>query len=246
MLACEWDAARDERWWEEAGGDLELLTPPPADSGTIFYTVDPGYWEGLDLLELSFSDSCTALDTAVLRAGSSHALWTVHLDEGADVLVEYTMTLTLRHDWEEEWYSLSYPLYTGASWSGPIGEGRIVVVPSRGLTLDDVTEWSSVSMPEASVEVDMAYRPLGPLESHPSFRGSLMDRATDVILPEALVWEFRDFEPVVSPMGWLFYYEDPDGDSARNERDVTYLDQAPPPWPSSLRVVLRNDGTIKR
>lgn len=243
MLSANWSSTWSDRWWEGLEDSLSLVLPPPADSGTVFFTVDPGYWTDLDLLERSLADSCGALDLAVLgEVRSSHALWTVHFDEGADVLVEYTMVLTLRHDPEVDWYSLSYPLCTGASWAGSIGSGRIVIVPSRGLTLADVTEWSSVSMPEGSAEEDLEYLPMSEIEAHPSFRGSLSERATRVVLPEALVWEFRDLEPVVSPMGWIYYYEDPEGSAARNEMDLMSWDQAPPEWPSSLRVVIRNDA----
>ena len=222
---------------EELAGVVDLLAPVPSDSGTIFFTVDPGYWEDLDLLELSLSDSPSSLDLAVLGAVSSNALWTVHLDEGADVLVEYTMVLTLRSDPEMEWCSFTYPLYTGASWAGPIGSGRITVVPSRGLALSDITSWSSFSMPDGRMVEDMEYLDLPDLRNHSSYAGSLMEGATGVILPEALVWEFNHFEPVVSPGGWAYYYEAP--------ADMIGGTEWPSPWPSSLRVVIDNASTEK-
>jgi hypothetical protein len=238
MLAAMWHDGTMDRGWEELAETVDLLSSAPSDSGTVFFTVDPGYWENLDMMERVSSDSLPDLDLFVLGAGSSNALWTVHFNEGADVLVEYTMDLTLRAPGESEPFSLSYPLYTGASWAGPIGSGRITVVPSRGLSLSDFTAWSSFSMPEARVGENMSYLGLPELEGHPSYRGSLMEAATGVTLPEALVWEFADFEPVVSPRGWTYYFEDPMAEITRCYTEMIYGCEAPPPWPSSLRVVV--------
>jgi hypothetical protein len=246
MLAAIWQDGYMDRGWEELAETVDLLGAAPSDSGTFFFTVDPGYWESLDMMERISTDSLPDLDLFVLGAGSSNALWTVHFDEGADVLVEYTMLLTLRHDWEEEWYSLTYPLFTGASWAGSIGSGRITVVPSRGLSLSDITTWSSYSMPEARVEENMAYLGMPELECHPSYQGSMMEAATGVTLPEALVWEFADFEPVVSPSGWMYYFEDPMAGDMQHWSEMMYGSDAPPPWPSTLRVVVANTPPEKQ
>ncbi len=237
MLCTTWNRRYEEDGaWETFRSGVEILSSQEEpDSGLVFYLAPPDYWESLDMLETVMSDSLTEDDWNVLCAHSSHALWEVPFAEGEQVVVEYAMEFAMRYQWESHVLSITYPLYTGGSWAGPIGSGRITVTNGPGKDFGDIVGWSSESMPEAELLRPFPYHPL-PLisESGPGY-GSLWP-AFGEELEAALVWEFRDLEPVVSSMGWMYYYEDPSDENALYQVEVMTWPEEPPPWPSVVHI----------
>ena len=240
LLCTLWNGDyREEGEWENFRGLVDVLTPEEPDSGFAFYIADPGYWGGSDMLETMLSDSLTPMDWCVLDAYSSHALWEVPFAEGESVLVEYTTVFRMRYEWEQPFLYLSYPLYTGASWAGPIGSGRIVVRTAEGREFGDITGWSTTSMPEGIEVADYPYHPLPEMEgAHP---GTLLRERQGGSLDSALVWMFEGLEPVVSPQGWMYYYEDSRSENARLQAEMSFWPEKPPPWPSGIRVTVYDE-----
>ncbi len=90
-------------------------------------------------------------------------------------------------------------------------------------------------MPEAELLRPFPYHPLPPIsESGPGY-GSLRSVFGEE-LEAALVWEFRDLEPVVSSMGWMYYYEDPSDENALYQVELMNWPEEPPPWPSVVHI----------
>lgn len=236
LLCMPWNREyRDPAEWEALCEMFEVLVPAEEpDSGLVFFLADAGIWSGLNIMEWVSSDSITDLTEAVLNTRSSHALWSVPFGAGESLRVTYSIAYSLRYAWENPILSMTYPLYTGGSWAGNIGSGRIVATAEPGGKFAGITGWSSVSMPEGTEELDYLYLSLPAMVEAPG-RSPLTDRYGET-MEMAVVWTFEEFEPVVSPMGWMYYYEDPEDINARYYAEEMSWPEKPPQWPSSIRV----------
>lgn len=153
------------------------------------------------------------------------------------MLVEYCLVYTLSSAYEEPYSTLTYPLYTGASWGGPIGTGRITVVSSDGMDFRDFVEWHSTSMPEALVSIGGEYTPLPEIAGAAGYGSCRISELAGMELDSVLVWEFVDFEPVVSSSDSRYFYFAPGVPDWRFYNHGTEYDSTG--WSSSLRVHMR-------
>ncbi len=239
MLSTMWiKEYKEEGSWDIFTETLDVLTPEEPDSGLVFYLADPAYWGGLDMMEIVMSDTISDLDMLMMGTYSSHAFWKVPFEEGEQVLVEYRTAFSMRHEWGVPFFYMNYPLYTGASWAGPIGSGRITVTVSDGREFADITDWTSHSMSDATEVTSFEFAPLPGMEGVPALYETHLSTNFGSILPSALVWEFSDFEPLVSPQGWMYYYEDSDSENAQYQAELMFYPDKYPSWPSGIRVTI--------
>ncbi len=228
--------------WEDILDTVTLLSDvEPEAYDVFFYMLSPEYWDSLDMMDTVLADSISDRDRIILSASSSHACWTVPFEAGEQILVEYSMEYYLGHDFTELSYDLTYPLYTGASWSGPIGNGRIFVIPRGDMGIKDFISWNSTSMPEAIYEEKYLFSPLPEIVNFPEFELTHLFDIQDMEIEDALIWLFHDFEPVVSSGGWMYYFE------SSTDQDAIYhaemYEDGSANWPSNLRVIVKNGGS---
>lgn len=243
LLATTWSswAFRDCSWADILDTVTPLSPIEPDTNEVFFYMIAPESWDSIDVvLDNVLADSISNIDHLILSARSSHACWTVPFRAGEQVLVEYGMEYYLGFDYMESSYDLTYPLYTGASWSGAIGNGRISVIPRGGLGIKYFSSWSSTSMPEAIREEDYSFSPLPQIIDSPGYEMTILSNLSNVQIKGALVWRFHDFEPVVSSRGWMYYFESSTDEDAVYHAEM--YEDGSAGWPSSLRVIVENGG----
>jgi len=231
----------EESSWLTFTETVDVLTPEEPDSGFVFYLADPEYWGGLDMMETVLADTISDLDLFMMSAYSSHAFWEVPFQAEEQVLVEYRTSFQMRYEWGVPYFNLNYPLYTGASWAGPIGSGRITVTVAGGREFTDITDWISYSMPEATEVASHEFAPLPGMEGAPALYETYLSANFGSILPSALVWAFSDFEPLVSPQGWMYYYEDAHSENAQYQAELMFYPEKYHPWPSGIRVTVTDN-----
>lgn len=242
LLSSTWSVLGLRRQsWEDILDTVDPLSDIEPDAREVFfYMIDPEAWDSLDVMNSVLADSISVRDRIILSASSSHACWTVPFNAGEQVLVEYSMDYFLGHDFTECSYDLNYPLYTGASWSGPIGSGRITVIPGGDLGIKHFLNWNSISMPEAISVEDYSFVPLPAIVNAPAFELTRLSDIKGLEIESALVWLFHDFEPVVSGSGWMYYFE------SSTDQDAIYhsemYEDSTASWPSGLRVIVNNGG----
>jgi hypothetical protein len=146
------------------------------------------------------------------EADALMAAWDVDFGPGESVLVEYSMDFYLSSVGYEEFpgnYNLYYPLWTGAAWDGPIGTGRIIATWHEGEV--PYPDYDSVLMPEGSEFRDYVFEPLPDIAAHEAWDATLLSGVTGSTLRLGLLWEFTDFEPVVTTPRWYEFYACEDG-----------------------------------
>jgi hypothetical protein len=243
LLATNWStwAFRDFSWVDILDTVNPLSDIEPDDHETFFYMIDTERWDSIDvILDNVLADSISDIDYLILSASSSHASWTVPFKAGEQVLVEYSMEYSLGSDYMERSYDLTYPLYTGASWSGAIGNGRITVLPRGDIGIKHFISWGSSSMPEAICEDDYSFAPLPEIVDAPGYEMTILSNLSGRHMEGALVWLFHDFEPVVSGFGWPYYFESSTDEGAIYRAEM--YEDGSAGWPSSLRVIVENGG----
>ncbi len=236
LIENSWLPQYEEYTWDEVREEVFTMQEAEPDTGEIyFYIAAPETWHTYDFIEMFYeSERLTLLDELLLLINSLNACWTVPFSAGDSVLVEFSMEYSMSSGYENPYCTMIYPLFTGASWAGPIGEGRITAVPAGGLEFADFDSWYSVSMPDAKIVESLTYVPLGSISGSDGFALTKLADFSGTHLDSVLVWEFTEFEPVVSPTyGQYFYYtpNNPDGrfNSFVNAEDSTH-------WSSSLRI----------
>ncbi|MCD4706529.1 MAG: hypothetical protein K8S62_02185 [Candidatus Sabulitectum sp.] len=223
--------------WEELREAVTTIVEAEPDTGETFhYSVAPECWNIYDFWELTANAwaSRTLTDELMILIQSLNACWTVPFGKGEEVLVEYCLAYSLSSPYEGSYSTLTYPLYTGASWNGPIGSGRITVVPSGEMDFRDFVEWHSVSMPEAEVAIGMEFSPLSEIADATGYKFCRISELAGMNLDSILIWEFTDFEPVVS-RSWSRYFHFAPGplDQRFYDGGLRYDSTG---WASTLRV----------
>lgn len=161
----------------------------PELGGPFYYTRMPG---ANDLGE--GDDYIPALGVDAVNAG-----WRVDLQPEGTALVECIVTGSMTTDYEMTWSYMCYPLQTGSSWAGSIGEGRVTTVPQ---TPHMETLPIGVSMPPPEHLESAVFEPLEEFASHSAFSETELSKMCDEVLEEGTVWEFNDFEPRTPSTGW--------------------------------------------
>lgn len=238
LIENTWTPWFDEYTWEDVRSEVLTMNEAEPDTGEYyFYIVDPDSWNTYDFNETYFEsyDGFTLLENLLILVNSLNACWTVPFSAGESVLVEFNMEYLMSSEYESPYCTMVYPLYTGASWAGPIGEGRITVVPSGGLEFADFDSWYSISMPDARIVKDMTYEPLESITNSDGFKLTKLANFSGTHLDSVLVWEFTEFEPVVSPTQWQYFYFTPDNPDGRFHSGTVSLEDTTD-WSSSVRI----------
>jgi|GEM_PF-1055851 len=136
------------------------------------------------------------------------AYWEVPFAEGESKLVEYVQGYSMTSDYGEKVFRLTYPLFTGAGWSGAIGEGVVSVVGGEGCDWGDLLYYVGLHLPLPE-EIDK-YRPdiPDPIVDHPDFGKCGLARYDGEQYAQALVWEFTDYEPWPGQLNCSALYPD--------------------------------------
>jgi len=211
LLHTTWHRWSESVTWEDM---LEYTTPladsEPADREGLFYYLPPSAWESVSM---EWSDPETGFPSRIAwEADALMAAWDVDFGPGESVLVEYSMDFYLSSVGYEEFpgnYNLYYPLWTGAAWEGPIGTGRIIATWHEGEV--PYPDYDSVLMPGGREFRDYVFEPLPEMEASEAWGSTLLSEVTGSTLRLGLMWEFTDFEPVVTSPRWYEFYAYEDG-----------------------------------
>ncbi|HDR05998.1 MAG TPA: hypothetical protein ENN88_00005, partial [Candidatus Coatesbacteria bacterium] len=136
------------------------------------------------------------------------AWWAVPFAPGRTRLVEYVQGYAPTSDYGEKAFRLTYPLFTGAAWSGAIGEGRVSVVPGEGCDWDDLAYHVGMRLPLPKEKEDYRLDVLGPIDDHPDFGMCGLARYDGERYHRTLVWEFSDYEPDPGRLNFNALYPD--------------------------------------
>jgi len=152
------------------------------------------------------------------------ACWPARFAGGDTLLVEISQECVATSDYDGTMESFAYPLVTGASWQGSISEGRISVVQGDCYDWGSVRWLCGVLMPPPVEETDWSPSPEEAFRSRaPACLQEMLGRRW----ASAVVWEFRDFEPVAAGRDFYAYFPDIGGVGTMDEYG---LDE-PVPWP---------------
>ena len=238
LIGNTWAPWHDEYTWDEVRDVVYTMQETEPDSGEFyFYIADEFSWDTYDIYKWfdEWSSDYTVLKDLLISINSLNACWAVPFSEGDSVLVEFCMEYFMSSEYESPYCTMIYPLYTGASWAGPIGEGRITVVPSGGLHFADFDSWYSISMPDAEIVNNLTYEPLEYISGADGFELTRLAEYSGIHLDSVLVWEFNEFEPVVSPTQWEFFYFTPDNPDGRFHSGLIAVEDTAN-WSSSIRI----------
>lgn len=240
LLRGRWSPQRNELTWKDV---LKLSTPltdgEPDTNAAFFYMLHPSCWESLTM---DFVSPLDIPDRLVMMADGFMAAWTVDFDAGEQILVEYCMEYRMSGDREEHVYTIFYPLYTGAGWAGSIGKGRISVIRGELFPWDTLIDWTSLSMTEGVEVQNLELDPFTEFSDLLTWEKTRLSQLTGNTYYRALVWEFSDFEPAITPSVWQAFYPFPEGSDsiwlASTEPDGETVE-----WASALRVRFSGPGT---
>jgi len=136
------------------------------------------------------------------------AYWEVPFSPGEIRLVEYVQDYALTSDYGERVFRLTYPLFTGAGWSGSIGSGRVSVVPGEGCDWADLCYNVGLHLPLPVEEEGYRLDVLGGIADHPAFDKCDLANFDGEKYPRALVWQFSDYEPYPGQVNSYSLYPD--------------------------------------
>lgn len=123
------------------------------------------------------------------------ASWTVpfapHESKTVTCIYRYFYT----QDYNQSTERFAYPLFTGATWAGNIGEGKIYVIPGEDFNWEDIRWVAGIYMPEVE---ELSYAQLN--VALPGYHQKTYSHA--------LLWSFTDFEPKPMSLGHLAFYPD--------------------------------------
>jgi hypothetical protein len=210
LLRSRWYPETGFLTWEDIEKFATPLTASEPDTGeTFFYIMDPSCWGNLTM---DFISELDTPDIMAMEADAMMAAWAVEFEEGQQVLVEYSLDFTMSSYYEEYEYTLFYPLYTGTGWAGAIGRGRITVVPERQSgDWNSRPEFESISMPDGQRLESHFLEPLEEMTAMFSWDKTLLSEFTNSTYYRALLWEFENFEPVITRSVWFDFYPFPEG-----------------------------------
>ena len=236
LLRARWYPQGNDLTWKDVLNFSTPLTDGEPDTNAVFfYMLHPSCWESLTM---DFVSPLDIPDQLAMMADGFMAAWTVDFDAGEQLLVEYCMEYSMSGDREEYLYTLFYPLYTGAGWAGSIGKGRISVIGGEGFSWNTLIDWTSLSMTEGTEVENPEIDPFPEFSNLPTWGETRLSQLTGNMYCHALVWEFSDFEPVITPSVWQAFYPFPEG------TDSIWLSPTEPDgetveWASALRVRFR-------
>lgn len=214
--------------WEELKSLIKPLSEEEPEPGELIHFTE--YWiKGEESEEFNYNQK---LEDFTRSAQLSSAVWLVHFDGGETrrVLCEYTYTYTA--DYNETVFRFSYPLYTGASWSGDIDEGRIIVVPGEDFNWDELCYYTGFYLPEPTEYGLTFFEGESEMAGHDVAPFAELKTTTDIekykgfAYKNSLVWEFSDLEPVVFKQYFRPFYPDI-GSLGYDEFDIEEFDYKP-------------------
>ena len=186
----------DMTWDEFAGLTGALFDEQPKEGGPFYFT---RYFVDGDE---EWGGAITHTAEAVL------AYWEVPFAPGETSLVEYVQDYAMPSASGESVFRLTSPLFTGAGWSGAIGSGRVSVVPGAGCDWDDLLYYVGLPLPLPAEEEGYRLDILGGIAGHPSFDDCDLAKYDGEKFPQALVWNFSDYEPYPGQLNCCALYPD--------------------------------------
>ncbi|HUT98703.1 MAG TPA: hypothetical protein VM054_06470, partial [bacterium] len=136
------------------------------------------------------------------------AYWEVPFAPGETKLVEYVQDYALTSDYGESVFRLTYPLFTGAGWSGAIGSGRVSVVSGEGCDWGDLLYYVGLHLPLPADRDGYRLDVLDPIADRSDFGKCDLARYDGEKYPRALVWQFSDYEPYPGQLNCNALYPD--------------------------------------
>ncbi|KQC13229.1 MAG: hypothetical protein APR63_09185 [Desulfuromonas sp. SDB] len=136
------------------------------------------------------------------------ACWEVSFNSGQQRLVEYHEEYEMTSDYGMKTFRLTYPLFTGATWKGPIGEGKISVIMDSSFVRDDLQYYLGILLPEPE-EIENGSLDLENFLSrleNPQI--SQLADFNNLEFSYGIIWEFNNFEPIPSGFSYQDYYMD--------------------------------------
>jgi hypothetical protein len=186
----------DVTWDEFAGYTGALFAEKPDEGGPFYFT-------------RYFTDTEEDWGGKITHpAGAVLAYWEVPFAPGETKLVEYVQDYAMTSDYGEKVFRLTYPLFTGAGWSGAIGEGVVSVVAGEGCDWDDLLYYVGLHLPLPVEEEGYRVDVLDAIADHPDFGKGELANYDGEKYPRALVWNFADYEPYPGRLDSYALYPD--------------------------------------
>ncbi len=136
------------------------------------------------------------------------AYWEVPFAPRESRLVEYVQDYAMTSDYGENVFRLTYPLFTGAGWSGAIGEGVVSVVGDEGCDWNDLLYYVGLHLPLPAEEEGYRLDVLDGIAGHPAFDECNLAKYDGEKFSHAMVWSFSDYEPYPGQLNSYALYPD--------------------------------------
>lgn len=184
--------------WEELVDLLDILYPESLKPD------EPIFHKNFEFEESSYD----ILYPKYVNPYGALAYWEVEIEKEESVLVEYQEEFLLTSDYNDKVFRLAYPLFTGATWNGDIGYGKITVVSDSSFKWDDIQFVYAPGLPLFEEEEDYRIEINSTISSFNSFTESFIKKYDNTIYKNALVWEFSNLEPEPAIFSYTSFYPD--------------------------------------
>jgi len=111
-------------------------------------------------------------------------------------------------DYEEGIFRLTYPLFTGATWAGDIGYGKISIVLDESCQREDLQFYYGIGLPEPQEYKNYKLDFISSIKDHIGYSTSNLAEFEDCLYPHAVIWEFTNLEPTPSTFTFQSFYPD--------------------------------------
>ena len=185
----------DSDQWNEVLEKLDPVYDYLPDSGQLLY-----------FRNYVYSDPDYSVD--FLQPRIALACWEVSFNSGQQRLVEYHEEYEMTSDYGMKTFRLTYPLFTGATWKGSIGEGKISVIMDSSFVRDDLKYYLGILLPEPE-EIENGSLDLeNYLSRLENPQISQLADFNNLEFSYGIIWEFKNFEPIPSGFSYQDYYMD--------------------------------------
>ncbi|KQC14890.1 MAG: hypothetical protein APR63_13215 [Desulfuromonas sp. SDB] len=164
----------------------------------------PLYFRNFQIIQRGVED----ISMELLSPNIALACWEVEFEEKEQKLVEYRQNYEMTADYGMKAFRLSYPLFTGATWSGSIGRGKISVILDDDISPQELVYFLGVGLPEPR-EIERGTLDLTDylsLLENPEI--STISRLNGRYFNYGVEWEFKDLQPLPSDFSYRNYYPD--------------------------------------
>ena len=164
----------------------------------------PLYFKNFQIIHEGVED----ISMELLSPNIALACWEVEFELKEQKLVEYRQNYEMTADYGMRAFRLSYPLFTGATWFGSIGEGKITVILEDDISPQELVYFLGVGLPEPR-EIDRSKLDLTDylsLLENPDI--SIISDINGRYCQYGVEWKFTDLKPLPSDFSYRNYYPD--------------------------------------